>query len=64
MSAAEKLQPLTPRALAMRDYQDGEGQDANPFPKGSMEHQDYMMEMGRLWNEAFKREMQELRAGL
>lgn len=64
MSAAEKLQPLPPRLLAIKDYQQGLGLDANPYATGSIEREEYMMEMARLWNEAFHRELEELRAGV
>lgn len=64
MSAAEKLETLSPRMLAIKDYQQGLGLDANPYATGSLEREEYMMEMARMWNVQFQRELEELRAGV
>lgn len=66
MSAARKLEalPLPPRCLALRDYQDGEGLDHNPFPKGTQEHEDYAWAMHELWSKELDRIADAARMGL
>jgi len=49
-----------PIATARQDYKGGLGQEANPYPKGTKDREDYYFEMGRLQREEFK---QELKAG-
>lgn len=41
---------------AKRDFAQGLGHNENPYPKGSIEQDAYMMEMGRLQYEEFKHE--------
>ena len=39
---------------AFKDYKGGGGQSDNPYTMGSLEHDRYMWEMARLWNEEFR----------
>lgn len=50
------IDQLTPKTVAGRFYQDGEGLDANPYPKGSREYEQYMLEMARLQHDEFAAE--------
>jgi hypothetical protein len=47
------IEQLSPKVVAGRFYQDGEGLDANPYPKGTAEYEQYMLEMGRLQYDEF-----------
>lgn len=55
---------LPPRAVAQDVYRNGEGQDANPYPQGSRERDQFAMEMHRLQLEELKGLEAELRAGI
>lgn len=55
---------LSPTARASYDYRHGEGHDANPYPKGTAEREQYMMEMGRLQDAEMRALREELRAGV
>jgi hypothetical protein len=54
---------LGPVAAARQLYREGEGHNANPFPKGSQQHEQFMLEMGRCQDEELKRMMQEVYCG-
>jgi hypothetical protein len=51
---------LPPKQQAQQDYRNGEGQERNPFPKGTDDHYTYAMEMHRLQLE----ELREIEAEL
>jgi hypothetical protein len=48
---------LPPKQQAQQDYRNGDGQERNPFPKGTEEYSAYSWEMHRLQLE----ELRELR---
>jgi len=45
------------------DYEEGLGQDDNPFPKGSETHEGYKWEMARLWDAEFKADQLQAQQG-
>jgi len=55
---------LSPRGKAQSDYRQGSGHDANPYPKGSLWHEQYMMEMARLQQLELRGMIQEMGAGV
>lgn len=63
MNQAQQIS-LTPRMTAQRYYRDGEGLDANPYPKGSKAYEDYQWEMAKLQSAEFGRLLEEIRSGI
>lgn len=48
-------------AVAREFFRDGEGQDSNPYERGTPEHEAFMWEMHNLWHSEFIKEQDELR---
>jgi hypothetical protein len=59
-----KEQGFSPKARAQIAFNAGEGQDSNPYPKGTPEREEYALAMGKLQYNEFLAEQQELRAGV
>lgn len=55
---------LSPRGKAQSDYRHGSGHDANPYQKGTAEHDAYMIEMGRLQAAELRGLIQEMRGAI
>ena len=69
MNAQAKIkgQPITmfsPRMVAQQFHREGEGLDANPYPAGTDEHDQYQWEMHSLQRDELARINEELRAGV
>jgi hypothetical protein len=55
---------LSPRGKAQYDYRHGSGHDANPYRQGTPEHEQYMLEMGRLQDAELAGLFDEMKAGV
>ncbi len=49
MNTIDQLKAVGPHGAAQKLYRDGQGQESNPFQRGTTEHEGFAMEMGRLY---------------
>lgn len=60
----QAITQFSPRTVAQQFYREGEGLDANPYPAGTDEHDQYRWEMHSLQRDELARINEELRAGV